>query len=206
MKSKLTEEELALFSDLFSATESDPAINDPNSAHRIVSVTADVPKMLTSILGKSKLTLLAEISHYRLWFPLMLNRDDLGQIVPTLGIPEVVDISGNERSWRLTNVSDVKVIDSETEESIDVLSLSASGLTFKSLENAADESPKSAHLILPDGEKVALEYQPVRNENGVMAAKITALSEDRELLRRFLFTQHKTKYADLYNQNITKIA
>ncbi|UJF21637.1 hypothetical protein [Shewanella sp. OMA3-2] len=203
MSKSLSDEELACFNDIF--TSSMTVGNDSQSktdadilADNALSVSTEIPQVLAHILGEAKLTLLAEISHYRLWFPLVLKRDELGQFIPVLGVPEVVDNQGAERSWRVTDLKDVTVVDN-AEQEVEVLSLSSSGLTIKMRGELHAEMPTSGKLMLTNGLQVDVDFEPVRAENGIMAAKINAHGEAREALRQFLFSAHKAKYSHLYN-------
>ncbi|MBB1363525.1 MULTISPECIES: hypothetical protein [unclassified Shewanella] len=198
--STLSDEELAYFSGVFSPE--DDSTDNALSRHSL-SVATEIPQVLAHILGNAKLTLLAEISYYRLWFPLTLKQDELGQFLPELGIPEVIDMRGGERSWRLNNVKNIKVIDNDTAKFVEVLSLSSSGMTIKVPQELNDKVPRLTQLILPNGVHLDMVFEPVRTENGVMAAKISAEGESREILRQFLFSEHKAKYSHLY-KNINR--
>ncbi|GGQ26969.1 hypothetical protein [Shewanella litoralis] len=195
--STLSDEELAYFSDVFSPKSSADSADNAFSRHSL-SVATEIPQVLSHILGNAKLTLLAEISYYRLWFPLQLKQDEFGQFTPELGTPEVIDMRGGERSWRMDNVKDVRVIDNETSKFVEVLSLSSSGITIRVPQELDTQSPRLTQLILPNGTHVEMEFEPVRTENGVMAAKISAEGENRQMLRQFLFNQHKAKFSHLY--------
>ncbi|MCT8987537.1 hypothetical protein [Shewanella phaeophyticola] len=195
--STLSEEELAYFCDVFSPERSGDSDDNTLSKHSL-SVATEIPQVLSHILGNATLTLLAEISYYRLWFPLQLKQDEFGQFTPELGTPEVIDMRGGERSWRMDNVKDLRVIDSETSKLVEVLSLSSSGITIKVPQELDTQSPRHTRLILPNGTQVDMEFEPVRTENGVMAAKISAEGENRQMLRQFLFNQHKAKFSHLY--------
>ncbi|QIR13710.1 hypothetical protein [Shewanella aestuarii] len=201
--SSLSDEELACFSDLFATSLTGDKRQSGHTdadilAENSLSVSTEIPQVLANILGESKLTLLAEISHYRLWFPLVLKRDELGQFIPVLGVPEVVDTSGAERSWRITDLKNVTVIDNNSQQPVEVLSLSSSGLTFKMHDERHANIPTSGKLMLSNGLEVDVDFEPVRAENGVMAAKINAKGDAREALRQFLFSAHKAKYSHLY--------
>ncbi|MGX9462244.1 hypothetical protein ACWXWU_13565 [Shewanella sp. A14] len=198
--STLSDEELAYFSDVFSPKDDS---GDKALSRHSLSVATEIPQVLAHILGNAKLTLLAEISYYRLWFPLTLTLDELGLFSPELGIPEVIDMRGSERCWRLDHVKNVKVIDNDTAKDVEVLSLSSSGMTIKVTQEFNAKMPHLSQLILPNGVHVDMIFEPVRTENGVMAAKISAEGESREILRQFLFSEHKAKYAHLY-KNINR--
>ncbi|QDE32323.1 MULTISPECIES: hypothetical protein [Shewanella] len=193
--STLSNEELAYFSNVFSPEDD---CTDNSLSRHSLSVATEVPQVLAHILGNAKLTLLAEISNYRLWFPLTLKQDELGQFLPELGIPEVIDMRGGERSWRINQVKNVTVIDNDTAIDVEVLSLSSSGMTIKVPQEFDTKMPHSSQLILPNGTHINITFEPVRTENGIMAAKIRAEGESRAILRQFLFSEHKAKYAHLY--------
>ncbi|MBT1444329.1 hypothetical protein KJI95_07290 [Shewanella sp. JM162201] len=187
---KLSPEELDSFKELFAIEPGD----ELPDAHRL-TVTTKVPELVARLLGKSKLTLLAEVSHYKLFFPLNLHMDEFGQFNPELGIPEVLDTRGGERSWRLTDLDGVVVKSADDGEPLELLSLSSSGVTLR--EQDMGDS-KEVQLELPGGETVPLAVEEVRSENGVVAARILASAEAREALRRFLFGRHRDLYAELY--------
>ncbi|WP_394130493.1 PilZ domain-containing protein [Shewanella maritima] len=205
--STLSEEELACFNELFSpqvaCVDSHLAAqtsheDDVEPENHYLSVATEIPQVLTKILGGSKLTLLAEFKHYRLWFPLVLHRDELGQFIPKLGVPEVLDTRGSERSWRVDNLQNVKVIDDLSQQSVEVLSLSSSGLTMKLPSGVTACSVKPVKLLLPNDQEIEMDFETVRAEEDVVAARINVADESRETLRQFLFSQHKAKYAHLY--------
>jgi hypothetical protein len=193
----LTDEELAYFSNTLSL---DDDTTDNSSLVHSLSVETEIPQVLAHILGSSKLTLLAEVSYYRLFFPLTLKVDSLGLFTPTLGTPEVIDMRGGQRSWRLEQVKDVKVIDNGMEKNVEVLSLSSSGMSIKLPQEVDTEVTHVSQIILPNGSHLDVAYEPVRTENGVMAAKISAEGSSREMLREFLFNEHKAKYEHLYKR------
>ncbi|MBR9729457.1 PilZ domain-containing protein [Shewanella intestini] len=202
----MSEEELACFNELFSQKPSNDSSRDNVKisaqdgvlVEQSLSVSTEIPQVLTKILGQATLTLLAEVSHYRLWFPLALKRDELGQFIPVLGVPEVLDARGSERSWRVNNLQDVSVLDSETRQPVKVLSLSSSGVTVELPKQHSSTLFKMASLMLPGIDPIEVEFEPVRTENGVMAARINTKGEAREALRHFLFREHKAKYSHLY--------
>ncbi|MCL1068836.1 hypothetical protein L2735_18880 [Shewanella olleyana] len=197
MNTNLTKEELACFSELF-AKKPSAVKASTDSGNETVSVTTEIPSTLASLLGKTQLTLLAEISHYRLWFPLNIAMDELGQFTPKLGIPEVVDTRGAERSWRMKELDDVRIIDFDTNLAIEVLSLSSTGLTLYAPNISDKTRSRRAKLILTKEINFEIEYQIVRSENGVIAATIVVSDESRETLRQFLFSMHKAKHSNLY--------
>ncbi|AVV83683.1 hypothetical protein SPWS13_1890 [Shewanella putrefaciens] len=69
----LTLEELACFSELFSPNRITHGMEEANPepwVNHVLTVKTEVPQALASLLGKAKLTLLAEVGPYKLWFPL----------------------------------------------------------------------------------------------------------------------------------------
>ncbi|NKF49588.1 hypothetical protein G3R49_03235 [Shewanella sp. WXL01] len=199
----LTDEELACFGELFtpqSATSLEPHQAEKTQAYdeHYLSVSTEIPQVLTKILGQAQLTLLAEISHYRLWFPLVLKRDELGQFVPVLGVPEVLDARGSERSWRVNNLKGVKVMTRCCEAQAQVLSLSSSGLTIRLPENCCADDFYQANLLLPGSQPISVDFEPVRTENDIMAARINAHGHARQAIREFLFSEHKAQFSHLY--------
>jgi len=191
----LTDEELAYFSKTLTSGSDG---SDNSLLGHSLSVETEIPQVLAHLLGHSKLTLLAEISYYRLFFPLKLKTDELGVMSPILGTPEVIDMRGVERSWRLDELKGVRVVDKFTQKDIEVLSLSSSGMTIKAPQELDLQTEHSSKLILPNGTQLDMVYEQVRTENGVMAVKINADGGSREVLREFLFNEHKRQYGHLY--------
>ena len=123
----LTLEELACFRELFSPNRITHSTEDAHPeplVNHVLTVKTEVPQALASLLGKAKLTLLAEVGSYKLWFPLEMRLDDFGQLQPTLGVPEVLDAKGAERSWRLTQPEDVWIFDQDQGEQWSVVPIS----------------------------------------------------------------------------------
>jgi hypothetical protein len=198
----LSAEELACFRELFVTTEL--PVNPTNPTHNLrhsLSIATEIPQVLAAILGKATLTLLAEIGHYKLWFPISLQTDELGQFLPSLGMPEVLDTQGGERSWRLDDNRGINLLDGETELAIEVLSLSSSGLSIKLPDNweyLNITAPRMGTLQLPDGSEMDIMFEPIGQRNGVLGAKILLKSPQQRVLREFLFAKHKLKYQHLY--------
>lgn len=201
----LTADELACFQDIFSqAADGLNTSTDSDPQHHLTVMT-EIPQMVAKVLGQAKLTLLAEISHYKLWFPLSLDVDAFGQFTPTLGIPEVLEIQGKERSWRLSNVTDVTItVDGEPQE-LKVHSLSSSGIAIKVPTALAAErllASRNVDMRLAEIGAMQLEFEPVRYDSSLFAARINAVGKEREALRQFIFQRHRAEYAHLY-QNIS---
>lgn len=201
----LTADELACFQDIFSqAADGLNTSTDSDPQHHLTVMT-EIPQMVAKVLGQAKLTLLAEISHYKLWFPLSLDVDAFGQFTPTLGIPEVLEIQGKERSWRLSNVTDVTItVDGEPQE-LQVHSLSSSGIAIRVPTALAAErllASRNVDMRLAEIGAMQLEFEPVRYDSSLFAARINAVGKEREALRQFIFKRHRAEYAHLY-QNIS---
>ncbi|PMG29526.1 hypothetical protein BCU94_13130 [Shewanella sp. 10N.286.52.C2] len=200
MTSTLTKEELACFSELFAKQPPVVSKSDTDS----VAVTTEMPEALASLLGKTQMTLLAEIGHYRLWFPFSLKMDELGQFVSQLGIPEVVDTRGADRSWRMKELDNVRIIDFDTNLAIDVLSLSSTGVTLDAPQIIESSKPRRGTLVLTHEISFDIEYKKVRSDNGVIAATIIVGEDSRETLRQFLFSMHKAQHSSLYEHGETQ--
>lgn len=199
---ELSSEELDFFSNVFTDEASDCVVEE---AQHQLSVKTDVPQSLKQILVGSKLTLLAEVSHYQLWFPVTLGVDELGGFLPKLGTPEIIDVQGNERSWRVYTPKNVALVDVFHEQEIEVLSLSATGLTLKMPTNPSkniDLQQSSLEMSLGGEKPVKLELDLVRHDKNIVAAKFKDLQDGRESLRKFLFNSHKSKYSNLYQDII----
>ncbi|RHW75059.1 hypothetical protein [Colwellia sp. RSH04] len=199
---EFSSEELDFFKNIFTEPVVDCSLNQ--NKHTL-SIQTSIPSNLKTILGNSKLTLLAEISHYQLWFPVTISLSDAGDFIPELGVPEIIDVQGSQRSWRVNTPENVSLFNSCLNQEIEILSLSGTGLTFKANSNdgiiKAFENA-SLEMRLPDKQRVTLELDPVRSENNVIAAKFKNFEQGRESLRKFLYNSHKTQYSELYEDII----
>ncbi len=201
----LTDDELACFRDIFSQAADGLHTSTVNEPQHHLTVMTEIPQMVAKVLGQAKLTLLAEISHYKLWFPLTLQIDALGQFTPTLGIPEVLELQGKERSWRLNNVSDVTITVDGEPQVLQVRSLSSSGIAIQLPNAMAAErlmSGRNVEMWLAEIGPLQLDFEPVRYDSCLLAARINAVGKEREALRQFIFQRHRAEYAHLY-QNIS---
>lgn len=201
----LTDDELACFRDIFSQAADGLRTTTTSEPQHHLTVMTEIPQMVAKVLGHAKLTLLAEISHYKLWFPLTLNVDALGQFTPILGIPEVLELQGKERSWRLSNVSDVTITVDGEPQALQVLSLSSSGIAIQLPDAMAAErlmSSRNVEMWLAEVGALQLDFEPVRYDSCLLAARIHAVGKEREALRHFIFQRHRAEYAHLY-QNIS---
>ena len=199
---KFSTEELDFFSNIFTETTNDSMASDSQNQ---LSIKASVPDYFRQVLVGSKLSLLAEISHYQLWFPVSLSISEQGEFSPKLGTPEIIDVKGSERSWRVNTPKDVAIIDIFHDQKVEVLSLSATGLTLKVLssDNIYNDLQQSSFEMSLAGEKpLKLELDLVRHEKNIIAAKFKDLQEGRESLRKFIFNSHKVKYSNLYQDII----
>jgi hypothetical protein len=195
-------EELDFFSNIFTETSNDSMASGSQNQ---LSMKASVPDYFRQVLVGSKLSLLAEISHYQLWFPVSLSITEQGEFSPKLGTPEIIDVKGSERSWRVNTPKDVAIIDIFHDQKVEVLSLSATGLTLKvpSSDNIYNYLQQSSFQMSLAGERpLKLELDLVRYEENIVAAKFKDFQEGRESLRKFIFNSHKVKYSNLY-QDIT---
>ncbi len=164
-----------------------------------LSVRSQLPESLFSVLDQAKLTLLAEVSHYQLWFPFELQNEN-GEFKPILGVPEIVDLNGGERSWRLNKPHDIRLQDAKG-KSHNLVSLSSTGFAFqisdkRSLKRVLNERQMRIHL--DDDNVIDVEYEPVRTEKDIVAARIAGVKSGRERLRKFLFNLHRDEHKNLY--------
>ncbi|MBE0365982.1 hypothetical protein PULV_b0703 [Pseudoalteromonas ulvae UL12] len=194
---EFSSEELAFFKHVF--RDNDPQSNLEN--HKL-TVQTHVPNNLSAILENAKLSLLAEISHYQLWFPLSLQVDEFGEFKTKLGTPEVIDVNGIERSWRIDAPENVTIFDEHNQQKYDVLSLSSTGVTLRPqdttyLQQSLDK--QSLHINLPDLGSVKLKLEPVRSQDNTISARFQQLDAGRERLRKFLFNVHRSRYSHLYH-------
>lgn len=195
-------EELDFISNVFTEESNDSMLVDQQQK---LSLQHDVPSYLNQILTGSKLTLLAEINHYQLWFPVTLSFNEQNDFVPILGTPEIIDVNGQERSWRVESPKDVEIVNVLDGQEIEVLSLSSTGITLQSPsegDSLTDLQNCTLEMTIADQQPMKLELDLVRSESNVVAAKFKDLQEGREALRKFLFNSHKTKYANLYQDVI----
>jgi len=201
---ELSSEELDFFNTIFDAKNNmGPEDHELDPAHQL-SVHTKIPANLKKLLGESKLTLLAEISHYQLWFPVSLSIEQ-GNFSPILGTPEIIDVNGSERSWRVSTPENVSLINTLSDQDIEILSLSGTGVTLRISDNSKSNQTlkqRSLELYLPNEEPVKLTLDVVRNDKNIIAAKFKDFSQGRESLRQFLFNSHKLKYSELYQDVI----
>jgi len=196
---ELSIEELDFFKGIFTETPDKSQLKE----HKL-SIQTTIPSNLKNMLGNSKLTLLSEIHHYQLWFPVTLNVNEIGEFCPELGVPEIIDIQGNQRSWRVNTPENVSIFNLCQNQEIEILSLSSTGATFKvhgskrlfkqQLEVA------SLEMRLPDN-NITLAIDPVRTHDNIIAAKFKNFEQGKDSLRKYLYNSHRSLYSDLY-QNI----
>lgn len=195
-------EELDFISHVFAEDPTDAMSVEPMQT---LSLKSDVPDYLTQVLENSKLTLLAEINQYQLWFPVTLSFNEQNDFVPILGTPEIIDVNGQERSWRVHTPQNIEIINILNGQQIEILSLSSTGVTLKAI-NKDDSVLNLRHcaleMTIADEMPMKLDLDLVRSENNIVAAKFKDLQEGREALRKFLFNSHKTKYSNLYQDVI----
>lgn len=181
-------DELLFLSSLFKAQHTPRLPKDQK-----LTVKSEIPTNIASLFQNANLTLLAEVGHYQLWFPLVFNVDSSGTFTPILSAPEVIDTRGNQRSWRWDNLN----IESE---GYCIESISSSGVFLK---------PQRSYTTLPDNQRmqfdlpnkkhVTISIEPVRQSKDGIAARIIDIHEGKEQLREYLFNVHKRQYANLYN-------
>ena len=190
-------DEVNFFKQLFS--ERPPEVNSVK--RHTITVQTQIPSGLATILSQSNLTLLAQGEGYKLWIPLHLELDEFGGYKPNLGTPEVIDINGCDRSWRVNPPIDVTLWDQTDKLLVNILSLSSTGLMVSMQDVSYPRESlfgKVLNLHLPNEIRVELELEPVRVDSHIFAAKFKCLGHGQESIRKFLFNLHRSRNADLY--------
>ncbi|BDF94462.1 hypothetical protein [Pseudoalteromonas sp. KAN5] len=183
----ISKEELSYIVDLYQ-TDSPAQLN----CEHTLTLHSEIPSGIAHLLSQAKLTLLAEVAHYQLWFPLELKVNELGTLTPYLNAPEVIDTQGIKRCWRWDNL-EIQNHDFKIE------SISSTGLFLKPLsKKQLRKTSQQLKFILPNKKKISIEIEPVRVSDQGIAAKITQIHQGREQLRAYLFEAHKRKHASLY--------
>lgn len=178
---------LTFFSGLFEPSQSTALINETK-----LTVQTSIPEGIAHLLGQAKLTLLAEVAHYQLWFPLQFKTDELGHFSTVLAAPEVIDTKGTQRSWRLSELN----IQSQ---GFCIESISSTGIFLKSTSiNSELDELQNMQFILPNEAAISLDIEPVRHSECGIAAKIKHIHHGKEQLRAYLFEVHKREYSSLY--------
>lgn len=197
----LSQEEVDFFSNMFS---DDVKLGKSHKNIHTLSVKSNTPSVLSQLFEKSRLTLLAEVSHYQLWFPLDMTVVN-GEFKPILGTPEIIDIENGERSWRGEQFKNVTLTDLKGKNH-HLLSLSSTGIAFRVSDRRCLKrllNDKTLIIDLPNHQKVALEFEVVRLERDLIAAKITRIKRGEDKLKKFIFNLHRSEhlklYQDLYN-------
>ncbi|NMM39387.1 hypothetical protein [Pseudoalteromonas arctica] len=188
----ITNEELNFISDLFQVTAPDKL----NNNHTLTLQSA-IPANIAELLHNTKLTLLAEVGDYQLWFPLKIRIDKTGVMIPILSAPEVIDTQGIKRCWRSENLN----IQSQ---GFKVESISSTGVFLKlTTKEAPFTTEQQIKLTLPNKKNITINIEPVRFSKRGMAAKITHIHQGKEHLRAYLFEAHKRQNANLYESTNT---
>ena len=157
-----------------------------------LTLQSDIPLGIARLLNQAKLTLLAEVAHYQLWFPLELKVNKMGVLTPYLSAPEVIDTQGVKRCWRWDNLE-------IQNRDFKIQSISSTGLFLKPLSKKQLKATRQQlKFILPNNQKITIEIEPVRISKQGIAAKITQIHHGKEQLRAYLFEAHKRKHANLY--------
>jgi hypothetical protein len=198
----LSADELVYFARMFDADIERDAAANQTSATRSISLTTELPKLLpASLFSRARLTLLAELGDYKLWFPLEMRLDEFSRPNPVIGVPEVVDAGGHERSWRLAGDVDVVLCGDAYSGTVSVESISSTGLSLRlGCERSAEQLlvQDRLQLRLPDGQSIHFAFEPIRRERNMLAVRIRPCEESRTRLRRFLFLKHRVKHPRLY--------
>ncbi|WP_149981046.1 hypothetical protein [Pseudoalteromonas rhizosphaerae] len=186
----MTNEELNFISDLFQVT-----VPSKLRDNHTLTLQSSIPANIAELLNNTKLTLLAEVGDYQLWFPLEIRIAKTGIVTPVLSAPEVIDTQGIKRCWRGGNLN-IRSQDFEVE------SISSTGLFLKSTTQKAPLAiEQQIKLTLPNKKNITIDIKPVRFSKRGMAAKITHIHQGKEHLRAYLFEAHKRQNANLYESS-----
>ena len=167
-------DELDFFSELFK-----PEQKALSAHNHILTMQSNVPASIAHLLSNANLTLLAEVAHYQLWFPLHLKIDTSGVINPTLSAPEVIDTKGTQRSWRWSQLN-IK------SQGFCIESISSTGIFLKPLaKNKRLSRVKHMQFTLPNEECISMDIEPIRQSSDGIAAKITRIHAGKEQLRTY---------------------
>lgn len=181
-------EELHFFSELFKPKQESLPVHN-----HMLTMQSNVPASVAHLLSNANLTLLAEVAHYQLWFPLHLKIDSSGVINPILKAPEVIDTKGTQRSWRWSQLN-IK------SQGFCIESISSTGIFLKPLGKVKRLGKvERMQFTLPNEECVSMDIEPTRQSSHGIAAKITHIHAGKEQLRTYLFEEHKRQYASLYS-------
>ncbi|MGO2181573.1 MAG: hypothetical protein ACTH36_04490 [Pseudoalteromonas nigrifaciens] len=180
-------EEIDFLSDLFKSDQKPALPHEP-----MLTMQSSVPVSIAQLLSNANLTLLAEVAHYQLWFPLHLKINSSGTITPTLSAPEVIDTKGTQRSWRWSHLN-IK------SQGFCIESISSTGVFLKPTGKYKNLSKvQHVEFTLPNKESVSMDIEPVRQSKHGLAAKIKHIHTGKEQLRAYLFAEHQRQYANLY--------
>lgn len=199
MRNLLSSEELGFFSRIFAESEHPAALisKDVWDSQAALPHTASAQhQVISKLLHQSHFSLHAEIGVYRLVFPLEITLQDDGEFSQSLGIPDIYDMYGQARNWRLNTNTEVDVIVNSVSVKARILSLSSSGIQLQYSSAAIASQLAGQTLIgiqLPDASVVHFEIAVLSVKDTLLTAKIVAQGESREALKRYLFT-HWEKY------------
>lgn len=198
----LCADELSYLSRLFESDKERDVSVQGVAGTRSISTSTELPALIPpSLLGNARLTLLAEIGCYRLTFPVEVKVDEFNQVRSVIGIPEIIETGGPERSWRCPAVDDIVLSGDEYSGTVTVESVSSTGIALQlSCERTAEHllAQDRLRLRLPDGKIVVARLEPIRREQNLLAARIVPQAASRDLLCGFLFEKHRANHPKLY--------
>ena len=192
---KLDRDELACLNELFGESEDFGGVTDK------LPLDGSIPTPLLELFKKGKFSLLGELEDYQLLFPLTFEETPAGTVKPVLGAPDVIELDGGERSWRVKNVKDVHVhlpnLDLTT-----ITSLSGTGMALslpKKQAKALMDSALTVVMTLPNHpQPLSLRARAIRYEGGQLALRFQQPEHTDEALRDYLFEQHQDRHKELY--------
>ncbi len=195
----LSEDELSCIQSLFQGAGTAERDQELRSA---LSQSSALSPALQQLFSQAKLSLSAELGHYQLLFPATLDTCELGQIKPTLGVPEIREQGGTSRSWRLKEVSGIQVCDITGRLlPLRLTDISCSGMAFHLPQDevAAFGQMEQLQLRLPDSdESLLMNIRVVRRQDDQIAVNIGAEADVLTRLNQYLYQRHKKLHRDLY--------
>jgi len=188
----LTAEELAFIRELECEASQIDAADTP-----VIELGGDShANALLARLGlANELKLVTLYRQHELVFPVEVVMDETHSFRLELHSPEIFELGGRLRNWRLKLPAPMPVRCGEDRRPCELAELSSTGFCIDMQDDAAPEFleldfrlPESHELLHLRGVKVR------RTQSGSVAYRMAMAPEPREQLRRFLYQCHKQNY------------
>lgn len=145
---------------------------------------------ITELFGEEIPAISFEFHSLELWFPIINYEEVVDHERWMLGTPEILDVSGHQRSVRLTELNNIRVLGFPNSK---VLTLSSTGISLELEPEDVDllkESSMDLILELGDeGDRFPLEVDAVRWDEGFVAAKFCHSYQTCETLKHHICQQ-----------------